>query len=331
MNQGSPSSSSLFTRLSVQALRIVCLGLAIYVLGLLAYGYYHYDGTKARLLTYGISSATSSLIATLVLLVALSIPAFSILRIMFGRGRPADLAFALALPLITWITSLIPANFDATSGKPLRFCAQRPDGSLFCLDHEGIDPVTSRKLIPIDTATAEVEFRRERGLAPKLISNEVSNVQFFDPLTGSPKVFFAKNDSDCFDLYDNPGADPKTGEKLVPATKDLVHKLSACRRSKVAQPSPEVRSEVVPAVAPSFDCAKATWKSERMICASQTLAILDLSMSNAYRDAIARSPENASALRNAQNHWIRSDRESCNDESCLQQLYEARIRDLKQY
>ena len=40
-------------------------------------------------------------------------------------------------------------------------------------------------------------------------------------------------------------------------------------------------------VAPSFDCAKATWKSERMVCSSQQLSVLDVALSDAYRDAAA--------------------------------------------
>lgn len=82
---------------------------------------------------------------------------------------------------------------------------------------------------------------------------------------------------------------------------------------------------------PSFNCEKATWKSERMVCSSQALAVLDMFMANAYRDALARAPERAAELRNSQNHWIRKDRESCNDVPCLQQLYVSRIRQLEQF
>ena len=81
-------------------------------------------------------------------------------------------------------------------------------------------------------------------------------------------------------------------------------------------------------IAPSFDCAKATWKSERIVCSSPQLAVLDLSMSNAYRDAVARTPSRATEFRISQNRWLRKDRESCGDIPCLQRIYQVRIREL---
>lgn len=262
MQQAAPKPASQLAaqlaRLSVTTLRIIGLVLLAYVVALAVYGYYHYEGTRSRLLTYGISEATAAFAATVVLLIALGVPAFSLVRIIAARGRPADYAFVLILPLLTWLTSLIPANFDARTGKVLRFCADRPDGSLFCLDHEGIDPLTQRKLLPIDSNTAEMEFRKQKGLAPKLISKSVSSVVFFDPLSGQPKVFLAKNDTGCFDIFDNPGVHPQTGDRLMPATKDLIRQLSACRR-KESDSRPQFTSEAKtprPAAEPAMQDAR---------------------------------------------------------------------------
>lgn len=84
-------------------------------------------------------------------------------------------------------------------------------------------------------------------------------------------------------------------------------------------------------VAPSFDCAKATWKSERIVCSSQQLSVLDVALSNAYRNAAARSPDRAAELRISENHWLRKTRESCADIPCLQQVYEERLRYLSKF
>lgn len=94
---------------------------------------------------------------------------------------------------------------------------------------------------------------------------------------------------------------------------------TSTRSQLLASPAPPI-----PTVAPSFDCTKATWKSERMVCSSRQLSVLDLALSNAYRDAVARSPARAAELRTSQNHWIRKNRENCGDIACLQQVYEAR-------
>ena len=329
---GNSSHLAMLAQLSVKAARGIGIVLLIYLLALAAYGYYQYDGTRSRLLTYGLTNATATLIASAVLLVAFSIPAFSIFRIIASRGKPVDYAFALVLPLVSWATSLIPANFDATSGKVLRFCAERFDGSMFCLDHEGIDLVTRRTLMPMDEKSAELEFRREKGLAPKAVTEDIARIVFFDPLNGRAKIFFARSESGCFDLFDNPGIDSRSGDKLVPATKDLITQLKVCRRAGFTQPAQPAATVQTPAelprVAPSFDCLKASWKSEHIICSSRALAVLDLALSNAFREAIARSPDRTAELRSSQNRWLRMSREACDDVPCLRELYEARIAEL---
>ncbi len=85
-----------------------------------------------------------------------------------------------------------------------------------------------------------------------------------------------------------------------------------------------------PSVGPSFDCAKATHRSELLICSSPELAVLDLAMANAYREAAShvRTREGKAALRDLQNHWLRRVREACADAECLKAAYEQRIREL---
>lgn len=78
---------------------------------------------------------------------------------------------------------------------------------------------------------------------------------------------------------------------------------------------------------PSFDCVKATTKAESLICATPELAILDLSMANAYRDVWAEQ-KNASRkklLKASQTSWLSEIRDSCVDTKCLKNNYEKRI------
>jgi uncharacterized protein YecT (DUF1311 family) len=57
--------------------------------------------------------------------------------------------------------------------------------------------------------------------------------------------------------------------------------------------------------APSFDCAKASTEVEKTICASPDLAKADVALSDAYRAALARAPEEAKPLlRSDQRGWI---------------------------
>ena len=94
-----------------------------------------------------------------------------------------------------------------------------------------------------------------------------------------------------------------------------------------APPSPPER-QATP-VRPSFDCGKATWKSEKLVCSSSQLAVLDLTLANEFREAVARNPGRLPQLRAAQNTWLRSTRESCDDIPCLQRVYESRIAELR--
>lgn len=88
----------------------------------------------------------------------------------------------------------------------------------------------------------------------------------------------------------------------------------------------------VPATAdakPSFDCAKATSRSERLVCSSTEVARQDVAMANAYRGALARSGARAPDIRRSQLDWLRDSRESCTDVACLLRIYEARILELR--
>ena len=68
---------------------------------------------------------------------------------------------------------------------------------------------------------------------------------------------------------------------------------------------------------PSFDCAKGTSEVERLICADEALAILDLRLSETYKSAVAAAkgldsdPDEAlSNLRATQRGWIKG-RDAC--------------------
>ena len=82
-------------------------------------------------------------------------------------------------------------------------------------------------------------------------------------------------------------------------------------------------------IAPSFNCSKAIWKSEKIVCSSPPLAVLDLSLANAYRDAVARTPSRAVEFKASQNKWLRKVRETCDDVPCMQRIYEFRIQELR--
>jgi uncharacterized protein len=76
----------------------------------------------------------------------------------------------------------------------------------------------------------------------------------------------------------------------------------------------------------SFDCSKATQRSEKMVCASPLLSSLDDQMFALYTKA--KSTQNPEALKQAQIDWIKQVRQ-CDSEKCVENLYIKRISDLQ--
>jgi len=105
-------------------------------------------------------------------------------------------------------------------------------------------------------------------------------------------------------------------------------------RGPVAGPT---ASEPVPQpdsahIRPSFDCARVTSKAEEMVCSSQELAVLDLAVANAYRDAMARVHTDYARrqLKDAQLYWLHEVRGKCQDPACMKAAYEVRERQLRE-
>lgn len=102
---------------------------------------------------------------------------------------------------------------------------------------------------------------------------------------------------------------------------------------KAEQQPSEKEQSVKPSVtvSPSFDCPRASNKAERLICATPELAVLDLSLANAYRDLWAErtSADLRQQLKVAQNYWLRNVRDHCTEVECLKTAYETRITDLR--
>lgn len=80
------------------------------------------------------------------------------------------------------------------------------------------------------------------------------------------------------------------------------------------------------AFAASFNCAKAKSEIEKMICQDPQSSKLDEKLQHTYKKALdAIDPASKDALIKEQRHWIDYTRNICQNESCLQQAYTARI------
>ncbi len=79
--------------------------------------------------------------------------------------------------------------------------------------------------------------------------------------------------------------------------------------------------------AASFDCAKANYKVEKIICEDPVLSSLDEALGRVYQQALSNS-DNATQLVARQKQWLQDGRNKCSDKMCLKLVYPIRIYEL---
>ena len=91
--------------------------------------------------------------------------------------------------------------------------------SIKLLNRVGIDPETGLECRPLTPQMAEkIKLYKSGDRAKQITSNDPT---FFDPTTGEPVVWYAKNDRGQIELFDLMGFHPQTGEELIPITRDI--------------------------------------------------------------------------------------------------------------
>ncbi len=81
--------------------------------------------------------------------------------------------------------------------------------------------------------------------------------------------------------------------------------------------------------AASFDCAKASTATEKLICSDTKLSALDEQLTAAYKTA-SETATDKSALKTQQRDWLKQKRNACTNVDCLTKTYQQRIDELNQ-
>lgn len=74
---------------------------------------------------------------------------------------------------------------------------------------------------------------------------------------------------------------------------------------------------------PSFDCSKATWQAEKIICSHEDISRLDRELSAAYKNLQANNPP--SDLKQGQIAWIRNSLRKCDNQDCVRESITSRL------
>jgi uncharacterized protein YecT (DUF1311 family) len=84
------------------------------------------------------------------------------------------------------------------------------------------------------------------------------------------------------------------------------------------------------AVAPSFNCSRASSRTEREICSDELLSVLDAVLGSVY-SSLRSSVSDRSALQAMQTRWLRDVRDACQTRECMTQAYGNRILELQRF
>lgn len=124
----------------------------------------------------------------------------------------------------TQITSSDPKFFDAVTGEPIVWFANNEQGSIELFDLMGFHPRTGAELTPITRQAIEL-WRSQNA---KLIKRTAARVDdpdtfgFFDPTTGSAKLWYWRGEDGTYEFYDGPGFHARSGDAFKPVTRDII-------------------------------------------------------------------------------------------------------------
>jgi len=109
-------------------------------------------------------------------------------------------------------------KFDFATGKATKFYANTPEGIRY-FDAPGFDPKYGIKLAPVDPTMSKSEALRNNP--PKMIEG-IPN--FFDYVTGEPRVWYYETSDGSVEIFDQAGYHPKYGTELKPIVPEVIVK-----------------------------------------------------------------------------------------------------------
>jgi hypothetical protein len=127
------------------------------------------------------------------------------------------------------------ASLDAYAYK---WCADTPEG-IRTFDAAGIDPIYGIPLKPCAFEQIVALRKQQKGFtgAQRIQIGNPREFEFFDSITGKPRVWFYKAPDSGYEFYDRPGKHPGTGQDLRPVDRETVQELVRLQELANAQQS----------------------------------------------------------------------------------------------
>ena len=128
--------------------------------------------------------------------------------------------------------------FDLRNGEPRAWHWRAANGGYEFYDSPGFQPQTGDKLEIVTREIVDAWKKQSGNKAPQRIDpNEYS---FFDPTTGAARVWYWRGENKLYEFYDAPGFQPRTGDKLLLITRDII---AEWKQASIPPPPPPRKPE----------------------------------------------------------------------------------------
>jgi hypothetical protein len=117
--------------------------------------------------------------------------------------------------------------FNQRTGEPMKWYTEAADGTIVLYDSGGYDSTTGEQKKQASLAICTAYEKQRNNERPRRITADATTLEFFDPITGRPRVWYAKNPDGTYTLYDRRGFDPATSQVLQPITADVAQDIKA--------------------------------------------------------------------------------------------------------
>jgi len=121
-------------------------------------------------------------------------------------------------------------SYYTMKGESIKYCAETPEG-IRVFDAPGVDPVYGIALRPCSEDQIRALRKELVGIhGPKLLTvKDPRAYEFFDGVSGRPKVWFYRSSDGHIDFYDKAGAHPGTGSPLSAINAAVIQETVALR------------------------------------------------------------------------------------------------------
>ena len=132
--------------------------------------------------------------------------------------------------------------FNQRTGQPIKWYVIQTGGEIILRDGPGYDS-SGEERRPVTAQICHIRQLQQRGIRPHQITGDPRRLNFFDPITGQPRVWYYKHADGQIDLFDGEGTHPTFGEPLVPVTTKIVEEAQVREVAKEAEAERKVREE----------------------------------------------------------------------------------------